>query len=257
MKYILKQYNYARGVDISDVNFMTSLTDISFKSIDSTTIPMRKDNCLYNSNLYQAGHSYYFFGIIEKSATEIEMSIKLVNRLSDALDETTVDKEKIQYVKKVKVPVTSVKDYYTLEFVFTPIINFNSLTFEIESNHSGVRIGCIDAAELNDIIGSTLGVTNGSPLIRFSIQSIPGFLMCLNGEGIRVPRNGIYEIKNGIVLIDSFTPVEHCSTEAQSFINQKNGSSPTPFINTDLFGNPDRPFHSFTVDYLYYSVEDE
>ena len=258
MKYILKQYNYTRGVDITDRNFMTSLKSnkISFMSIDSTRYISKKVHCLYNSDLYMAGHSYYFYGIIQQGETVANINIKLVDRLSSATSETALDTEKIQYVKQITVPSSNPGKYFPFEIVFTPIVNFNSLMFELESDQNNIRLGCIDVAELNNIIGSSLEVDNGSPLIRFSIQTIPGFLMCLNGEGIRVPRNGIYEIKNGIILIDSFTPIEHCSTESQSFINQKNSTNPSPYINSDLFGNPDRPFHSFTIDYLYYNVEE-
>ena len=141
--------------------------------------------------------------------------------------------------------------------VLTPIVNFNALVFERNPNDSNnLRIGCIDIALLRNMLSEKNGPMYAeSPLIRFSIQSVPSFLMCINGEAIRIPRNGIYEIKNGIILIDSFTPVAHCQLQSNEFVNWKNGSSDIPCINSEIYDNPDRKLYPFTVDYLYYQIE--
>ena len=92
-----------------------------------------------------------------------------------------------------------------------------------------------------------------SPLIRFSIQTRPGFLMSINGEGIRVSKNGIYEIKNGIILVESFSPISHCKNETSDFKAQRNGTSGSTINQNCLGTSAQREFSPFTVDYLYYN----
>ena len=146
------------------------------------------------------------------------MNIKLINKDED---QSSPD-SKMQFIKTITIPTSGNNEYYFLEFIFKPVANFDSILFEIaeEGQVRSHRIGCMDISELNNIIydENYLNVT-GSSLIRFSIQAVPGFLMCLNGEEIRVSRNGIYEVKNGIILINFFTPVTYNTYESTTFTN--------------------------------------
>lgn len=257
MEYKLKQYSY--NSDTSNA-YMTTLNNAQFVTIKDTISQVKDEQCLYNNSSYIAGESYYFFGIIQQNNIEREVNIKLTNKVSSTDPTLVVDADK-QYIKTLRIPskkgTGSEKEYYSFEFIFTPIVNFNALVFERNPNDSNnLRIGCIDIALLRNMLSEKNGPMYAeSPLIRFSIQSVPSFLMCLNGEAIRIPRNGIYEIKNGIILIDSFTPVAHCQSQSNDFVNWKKGNSNIPCINSEIYNNPDRKLFPFTVDYLYYQIE--
>lgn len=256
MKYQLKQYNYVGG-NTGGSDFMSALNRFcAFEDRPSDIFPGRTDLVLYyiqNEKSYEAGHSYYFCGIIQEVGSLQKINIKLINKDED---QSSPD-SKMQFIKTITVPASGNNEYYFLEFIFKPVANFDSILFEIaeEGQIRSHRIGCMDISELNNIIydENYLNVT-GSSLIRFSIQAAPGFLMCLNGEEIRVSRNGIYEVKNGIILINFFTPVTYNTYESTTFTNQKsNYSYNQPCLNTD--GYIDRNYRPFTVDYLYYNLE--
>lgn len=252
MNYKLSQYGYKAG-DESASGFVTPLITVFKKKTGFSNSYFLTPNPPVGSTqskYYKSLQPYYFYGVIKYKSSQQRINIKLVNYADDPDNADT----KTQFVKSITVPASTSSEiqYYTVEFIFKPIANFDSLLFEAESG-SSIKLGCIDISEINDIIKNNnyFGV-KGSSLIRFSIQAIPGFLMCLNGEEIRVPRSGIYEVKNGIILIDSFAPVTHCE-ESTAFIEQKNSESNIAEINDNI--NQQRTFHSFTVDYLYYEIE--
>lgn len=246
MVYQLKQYNYQEGGS-GGQDFMTSL-NAQFKTLSGTSYPI-----LYKEDYYKTNHSYYFYGMIQEVSGVQTINIKLINKDED---QSSVDR-KMQFIKTIKVPSSTNRDYYYFEFIFKPMTNFDSILFEFVTSSGGNRrIGCADLSELNNIINNNnyLAVT-GSSLIRFSIQAKPGFLMCLNGEEIRVPKNGIYEVKNGIILIDFFTPVAYNTYETDEFLRQKTAySSNKTCMNNISSQQAIRNFHYFTVDYLYYTL---
>lgn len=250
MKYQLRQYNYSGG-GTGYRDFMTSLmADFSTLSISGISHPILHMGSYY----YEPNHYYYFAGIIQKTSFVQKINIKLVNKDEDQ----SFANKKMQFIKTIEIPSSTDRDMYFIEFIFNPMIKFDSLLFEMESGNTNRRIGCMDLSELNNIINNNnyLAVPEtGSSLIRFSIQAVPGFLMCLNGEEIRVPRNSIYEIKNGIILIKFFTPVAHNTVENEKFTRQKNAyGNNTPCMN-NIGQQAQRTFRPFTVDYLYYTLD--
>ena len=55
--------------------------------------------------------------------------------------------------------------------------------------------------EILNVIESISGsIDNKTALKQIGIQSRPGLLMSINGEGIKVGRSGIYEINNGVMI---------------------------------------------------------
>lgn len=251
MKYQLRQYNYWPEGTLVE-NFMTMLS-ANFSIHSGTGSPILYRDTLY----YDVDHSYYFAGVIQKKSYVQKINVKLINKDDDQSSANS----KMQFIKTIEVPSSTDNDLYFVEFIFKPMVKFDSILFEMESGNNNRRIGCMDLSELNNIIYNNdyLAVPNaGSSLIRFSIQSIPGFLMCLNGEEIRVPRNGIYEVKNGIILINFFTPVAHNKAKTAAFSRWEGAySNNTPCMNeiVEQEISPSRNYYPFTVDYLYYTLD--
>lgn len=53
--------------------------------------------------------------------------------------------------------------------------------------------------QVKNLLPQITGSTNRS-VSKIGVQSKPGFLMCINGEGIRVGKSGVYEIHNGVPI---------------------------------------------------------
>ena len=248
MNYLLRQYNFPGG---ESTDFMQSLAQLDFTTRQKIFMPTANDTCLsfYPQSSILSFNSktpYYFCGLIKYKTTTQKINIKLVN-YEDA-------ENKVQLIKSITIPSSdNPSQNYFIDFVFTPITDFNTILFELESNDASANVGCIDIAELKDISRNSEIMGAESPLIRFSIQTRPGFLMGINGEGIRVSKNGIYEIKNGIILVESFSPISHCKYETLDFQAQRYGTSGSTINQNCLGTSAYREFSPFTVDYLYYN----
>ena len=249
MNYILKQYSYKNGD--SGSGFMTPV-EVEILSNpygrQNPYSPNKKDTTVTTiSEAYQSLQPYYFCGVIKRQSLPQNINIRLAN-----YDESPLNADsKSQFIKSIRVPAGVVTSTYFVEFVFKPIANFDSIVFESADGIPAI-VGCTDIAKLNNIVNNKNYLNAEGSLIRFSIQSVPGFLMEINGEEIRIPHNGIYEIKNGIILVSSFAPVV-CCEETDSYRAQKAANKPICMVN-DSMNN--RNFRSFTVDYLYYKPED-
>ena len=97
--------------------------------------------------------------------------------------------------------------------------------------------------------------------------------MCINGEEIRTCRNGIYELKNGVILINFFSIVAGAAENTSIVINTMNTinalwaaaeaiqdpkqrEEAKKAIGSRCFfdSNKSRIIDSFTLDYMYQEV---
>jgi hypothetical protein len=106
----------------------------------------------------------------------------------------------------------------------------------------------------------------GINFIKMGIQSRPGLMMAINGEEIRIGRSGIYEIKNGTILVNNFSVVAGATettsalTDTIADINARYNAATTEeqlanIQSVCLFNTTNYPksrtIDSFTLDFLY------
>lgn len=280
MGYVLGQYNKNKNVADDDI-FMTLVTsgtvarrssggDSGVTGINSVF----EDECV-RVNALSDTNNYYFHGKIKRMAIDQIFMIKLVYYDT----ETSEDKE--QYIKTITVSKGNLNEWVDVEFVFSPLLAFDCILFELQRTVSDYRtevryphIAYEELSIVNNIISSR--IADGAKLIKIGVQSRPGLLMCINGEEIRTCRTGVYELKNGVMTASFFsvvTGIEEADNTMANWINnvniqieeiteQQEAGIITPeqaeaakaaIPSGCFFGSNKKPrqIDSFTLDYMY------
>lgn len=281
MAYVLGQYN--KNISVHDDNiFMTLVTtgtadrrtsqgDSGVSGLES----MFEDECVRISALSDV-RNYYFHGKIKRMETDQIFYIKLVY-YSPSTQEENVE----QYIKTVSVSKGDPDEWVDVEFLFTPLLGFDCILFELQRSVSDYRdeirypkIAYEELSIVNNIITSR--IANGAKLIKIGVQSHPGLLMCINGEEIRTCRTGVYELKNGIMTVGFFSVVAgikeagsemsnwiaNVNTQIDEITAEKEAGIITPEQAEEMkkeihsncfFGSTkaQRVIDSFTLDYMY------
>lgn len=251
MGYVVGQYNKS-----SSTNSMTPLaggiaTRISPTAEGGTGFP---EECLFFENTFLSGTTYYFHGQIKKLIDKQIFNIQLMN------DE---DFQEIQLIKKFTIEGNS-EGWLDIEFLFTPIKNFNKLAFilnrTVTDYYEGeTRYPVIIYQELSKVNNLLPAISGGNPLIKIGIQSSPGLITNINGEEIRLGKSGIYEFKNGLFEIVNFSVVS--PAEMNVDMNQIKAEIDEQYplvdlktvnLSTCLFDNVSyRNLTDFSLDYIY------
>lgn len=227
MSYQLLQYN-KRNDDNND--FMTLIT-----SGDATTVSVKKDyqtigfndNVFYDQAVFfQNGlvrdTTYYFHGKIKRLEESQVFYVKLY------YNDNGIYKE--QYIKTIAIHKGDIRnnqlqsEWVDIEFIFTPVEQFSYLVFELQRDpeldyaSETIRYPFIAFQELSKVenILETKNLVGNNKLIKIGIQSRPSILMCINGEEIRTSKTGIYEFRNGVISVTSFSVCNHINEKYDS-----------------------------------------
>ena len=133
----------------------------------------------------------------------------------------TGDEITAQFIKRISINPKANKpsednkpEWIDVEFVFKPFASFNTIVFQLQrmgKDYQAIgRISLFAYKELsviNDIKQNLLGLSNNDKIVKLGVQSRPHLLMCINGEEIRTSLTGIFELKNGIIPVTSFSVV--------------------------------------------------
>lgn len=291
--YVLGQYNNLAG-PVGDNTFMKLMLNADCGRCrlipESVTVgpSIFKDECLRmkvnessNEEIFVTNGYYYFHGKIRLLENVQNFSVKLINvdpnsasQQDDYLLFTRAGTDE-QYIKTISIPGgldpdrTESENWIDVSFCFVPLMNFNCLTFELQRDRSddyiNIRYPKIiyeEVSKVNNIITSEIG--DGANLIKIGVQSRPGFLMNINGEEIRTNRSGIYELKNGLVLVSSFSAIAPAKVSEVDIIDAENtiktnyesgqdGPERTASISLVDTAASERTRYvdGFTLDYLY------
>jgi hypothetical protein len=218
MAYILGQYNKTKN-DGLDNNFMTFINDgtverIAAKEDDGVLgfYDVEEGGSLFSdegirlsgSSSLDTKKSYYFHGKIKRMESPQVFDIKLIHY---DISQTTE-----QYIKTITVAAGNIHEWVDLEFIFNPYQDFDIILFELRRIAQDYReetrfpkIIYEELSEINNLI--SFGISEGKKLLKIGVQSRPGLLMCINGEEIRSSRSGIYELKQGVIVVNFFSVV--------------------------------------------------
>ena len=182
---------------------VTLLHNIPIASFDNTTF--QNDGFDYG---FDSNTSYYLqFQIktLEEDAQTIYL--KLLGGQEDAT----------QLIQIYRIPAGiagKAAKSYLFQIVFTPNGNYSSICWELL--RTAVDYSNLEGQRRTNIILKKFGTLNNfittissrpSALKKIGVQGPPSMLMCINGEQIRIGKNGIYELNNGInINFISFVP---------------------------------------------------
>ena len=275
MGYVLNQFNQPRNepTSTSSANntiYMELLTDgvakrrrnMGDNGVTGGTLNPFYDECIQFNGGLSAGLNYYFHSKIKRLSSDQVFYIYLVNYNDVSAGEDV----KTQYLKTITVQGGSSTEWVDFELLFTPLIQFDCILFQlqrtIEDYRTGTRYPVIVYEELS-LVKNMLSsqIKQGVSLMKMGIQSRPGLLMCINGEEIHIGRTGIYEVKNGIITVDFFSVVTGAvpTNNIGFLLNQLAGMRDVEGgDNTNsrcIFNEPKRRAISpFTLDYMYEEV---
>ena len=276
MGYVLGQYT--KNKDVSSDFFMTYITEGTPKRKESGSdtgvmgnADLFDNECVQVPAALLSTNNYYFHGKVKRMTSDQTFYIKLINY--DTTSSTEDEYE--QYIKTINIAKGDPNDWVDVEFIFNPYKTFDTIMFElqrtVEDYRIEVRFPIIIYEELsiiNNIIPTV--IQSGINLIKIGVQSRPGLLMCINGEEIRTCRSGIYELKNGVMLVSFFSVVAGGTESTSVVINtiaeinaaweaaeaipdvDERQAAKAAIGSRCLFNsNKTRIIDSFTLDYLY------
>ena len=273
MNYILGQYNQQEidaGGDTSA--YMTLISEGEATRLkrafddgvvgDSTTIAFY-DEAVRVSLIEKT--TYYLHAKIKRLTENQKFFIYLVNYDNDIIDNKT------QYLKTIEVQGGEESEWTDFEMIFTPLINFNYILFQLQRRVEDYtiekrypRIVYEELSQVNNIIPAK--INSNASLIKMGVQSHPGLMMCVNGEEIHVGRSGIYEVRNGIVSVNSFSVIQ-AAQEAEAddnylekileeITNESNNIENDSTNSRCLFNSSKkRGMDAFVLDYMYKNKE--
>lgn len=183
-------------------------------SIENTSVGNFTDIAitLPNEETYEFSKHFYLRFSIDSNNYEQTFTVYLQNASDKDLD----NRQKLQ---EFTVPANTGKTYY-FDLLISPDSSYNMLVFTLKritidySSSTGGRILNVNVntfQELKEVLNS-IGVFK---LTKFAIQSVPGLIMCINGEEIHIGRTGIYELIFDDVAI---TSIALALQEGNSFI---------------------------------------
>lgn len=229
MGYRIEQINHRE----SDGNgFIVPIT-----TGEAGTFPYYKDSQMRDSYVYgfelSPGSNYYFKGFIKKKQNPQVFEVALLQVSGET-------KEAEQYIKTITIEGQreNAPNWVCVEFLFTPVLNFNSIIFKLNRNQSGDGDPVIIYQELASIVN----IIPNKTLSKIGVQANPGVMMCINGEEIRMSRTGLYEIRNGVIPVTFF-----------SVVHGDNSSLPAESATTDCHFGDAHPttIDAFILDYMY------
>jgi hypothetical protein len=251
MPYTIGQYNNS-----SSTNSMTIITDgVADRIPDYTTggTGFTEERLVYTGT-FEAGKTYYFHGQIKRFVDKQVFNVFLMD---------DVDFSETQFIRNIVVDGAA-EGWYDVEFLFTPLRNFNSMGFILNrtvQDHypDGVRYPVIIYQELCEVNNLLPSISGGIPLIQLGIKSRPGLITMINGEEIRLGKSGIYEIRDEVLKVFSFSVVGvgNLSIDVEETKKQIDEAFPDSDLSSEtlsvcLFDKVvGRDLPDFSVDYIY------
>lgn len=201
----------------------------------------------------------YFLSIkIEETDVGIEQKadIKLYkDSANNKLDSNS------QYIDTIIIPVHSETSdgYKVFNFLFTPqidsckkiafILYRNSVLNQNQSTDPSkvkLDINNIYLFKLTNLIGHVNGVTtrsgNNALITQLGVHANPYTLMCINGEGIKIGKSGIFELNSTFGLKQQGVLDNNSDTIGINFLN---------IINWDMEKQKEIENNVYSIDYRY------
>lgn len=267
--YISEQFrsNTAGGIGnyISDSpdDYISEIKDgtISKVSINTSSVGGEQggtisfeDTCIILNNTRLTSDKTYYLNCKFKTMVDSEQTFYLV-----LLDSSGINEQ--QFIESFTIKRGN-SDFIDMSFIFQPFTGYDTICFELIrqwQDYNIPRVPVIVFNELSEIknIIKTKNLGNKSEFLKIGIQSRPYVDMAINGEGIKMGKTGIYELREDDIKITSFSlfkRAENTLTEEEFATGKKKEED--LFINTKesicLFSHEkEREIIDFSLDYIY------
>ena len=188
-----------------------SLSEITVQSNDFLAAYNFKDCAItLLSEVFTYGKNYYIrLGIARPEDYDQKITFSLKSQLnSQIIDSVVIPKKEL---------ADSINNTVIVELVFSPNAPYDQLILSLQrisydytiqdpqDGSYGRKIAIALDGNNREIlkvtqINNVLPFIGRNELNKIGIQGPPGLLMCINGQGIRIGPNGIYEIKNNYII---------------------------------------------------------
>lgn len=281
MAYILGQYN--KNINTSNNGFMRQITTgtasrrqvLSDNGVTGANSEPFEDECCTGLSLISSKKYYFHCKIKRHTDFPLIFTVKLVN-----YEAGTENIE--QYLKTITVQSGDLDDEWAdFEIIFTPLISFDTILFELQRISVDYKVEVrypkfvyIELSEILNAIDEPSAINlNNKEFIKIGVQSRPGLMMCINGEEIHTSRSGIYELKNGDILVNFFSVVTAAKENNEDEDNPSTVNGAIKKINDEYAASTteaereaiqsrcmfatskNRIIDSFTLDYVYKEME--
>ena len=211
---------YKTDIDMSNLIFDYTITQMEEEYFEGNQIKFANFSMRYNeSRVFLQNLHYYYLNFKIKKRND-ENSNQQVFRLKlQRVENDIVVKE--QFIKLFKVPNAPLqededKNYISFEIIISPNSSYNQIIWQMQREYVDYitketidgetydgRVAIIQVntfSQIVNIINSLQINSQDIALSKVGIQGPPSLLMCINGEQIRIGKNGIYEINNSIQI---------------------------------------------------------
>lgn len=232
--------NYLNTISGFEENYQAAQTSITTElAFRNKCININSDSSIISTKNY-----YLCFKIKKRKPRDIEIALNESSNAITIFDngiqsfvlklknqtQSGVSNNNEQIIGKYNISAASNsnnEEFEIFEVVFSSNTTYNQIVWELQRNMldyqiqektddnsenvSGrvAKIVIIEFAEINNII-DIIPKDDIDYLTKIGIQGPPSLLMCINGQQIRLGRNGIYEINNGIhINFIGFIPHEN------------------------------------------------
>lgn len=213
-----------------------------------------EDTCVMLNNTRLTSDKTYYLNCKFKTMLDSEQTFYLV-----LLDSSKINEQ--QFIESFTIKRGN-SDFIDMDFIFQPFTGYDTICFELIrqwQDYNIPRVPTIVFNELSEIknIIKTQSLRNQSELLKIGVQSRPYVDMAINGEGIKMGKTGIYELREDDVKITSFSlfkRAENTLTEEELAAGKKKEED--LYINTKesicLFSHEkEREIIDFSLDYIY------
>ena len=164
------------------------------------------DNILYMTPVLEQGIYYILRVKVPRTRVQQVFNVRLQDRNNQDNPSLTS-----QYIGRYVVPPQVANSTYsTIQLIINPRNTYSYIVFELERTIKDDYTSYDESVEeSSQTIGRVFTVEpfyygrfeninrDEHTFVKIGIQSTPGMLFCINGEGIRVGPSGIYQINNG------------------------------------------------------------
>lgn len=224
MSYHIGQHTYSKNINDYLENTQINDNDLEQKETSLSGNSLKFIDWYINPSSLTSNNSYYLCFRVKKRSSineneENNNNDQLISN-SDSGDQNIHLKlqhsdgsnTNEQILKKYFISGTNSEEdeYEFFEIVFTPNTEYDRITWELQRtgidyirDQTSDNNTCGRLAEIIDVglfkIKNKKD-NNAQELTKIGIQGPPSLLICINGQQIRLGRNGIYEINGGIPI---------------------------------------------------------
>lgn len=209
--------DYKQDIDISNLTLGYVTTNVDF--FNSNQIRFANYSMKARGSeiaIFQSLHYYYLKFKVQKKSYGGNHPQVFSLKLQRIENENIIKEQFIKTLTVPDMPIEVNDEYVSFELIIAPNSAYNQLIWQmqrdvldyttqetIDGETFNGRVPIINVETFSEIVNTIDSFqinSQNTALSKVGIQGPPSLLMCINGEQIRIGKNGIYEISNSIQI---------------------------------------------------------